>query len=168
LRVLRAAASRLAGVRPSRAIALGALAVGLLDGLDAIVFFGLRGVSPLRIFQAIAAGLLGRAAFRGGLASAALGVVLHFSIALAIVAAYYLASRGIPTLTRRPLVWGPLYGVVVYLTMNLVVVPLSAAVTVPPSLPVVLNGLLIHMVGVGAPSALAAQWASRSQRGSMP
>ncbi len=145
---------------PPRAIALGALTVGVLDGLDAIVFFGLRGVSPLRIFQAIAAGLLGRAAFGGGLPTAVLGTMLHFSIALAIVAVYYLVSCRIAALTRRPLMWGPLYGVVVYLTMNLVVVPLSAAAAVPPSLPVVLNGLLIHVLGVGVPSALAARAAS--------
>ncbi len=97
-------------MRPSRAIALSALTVGVLDGLDAIVFFGLRGVSPLRIFQAIAAGLLGRAAFRGGLPTAVLGTMLHFSIALAIVAVYYLVSRRIAALTRRPLMWGPSMG----------------------------------------------------------
>ncbi|MGH7645421.1 MAG: hypothetical protein ACREMR_07525 [Gemmatimonadales bacterium] len=153
---------------PSRAVALGALTVGVLDGLDAVVFFGLRGVAPLRIFQAIAAGVLGRAAFRGGLASAALGVMLHFCIALAIVAVYFLVSRRLPGLARRPFLWGPLYGIVVYLVMNLVVVPLSAAVNPPASLAVVLNGLLIHMLGVGVPSAVAARWASRGHRGIGP
>ena len=50
---------------PLRAILLGGLIVGALDGLDAIIFFGLRGVSTIRIFQAIAAGLEAVALERG-------------------------------------------------------------------------------------------------------
>ncbi len=108
----------------------------------------------MRIFQAIASGLLGRDSFQGGVPTAVLGVLLHFAIALTIVTVYDLASRRVPALTRQPLVWGPLYGIVVYLTMNLVVVPLSAAVSGPRPLAVVLNGLLIHIFGVGMPTAL--------------
>ena len=65
---------------------LGALTVGVLDILDAFVFFGIRGVPPLRILQAVASGLVGPAAAAdGGLATAALGLLLHFLIALVIV-----------------------------------------------------------------------------------
>ena len=85
---------------PGRAVGYGALTVAVLDGLDAIVFFGLRGVSPTRIFQGIAAGLLGRqAAIQGGVATAMLGVALHFVVALGIVSTYYAASRKIRVLT---------------------------------------------------------------------
>lgn len=97
---------------PTRAVAYGALTVGVVDGLDAVVFFGLRGVPPGRIFQGIASGFLGRAAFGGGSATVALGVATHFFIALAIVATYYAASRRIAALIERPFLWGPLYGVV--------------------------------------------------------
>lgn len=146
-----------------RAILLGGLTVGILDGLDAIIFFGLRGVPPHRIFQAIAAGLLGKDAFQGGMATVALGVVIHFSIATTIAAVYVLASRRWATLAERPFLWGPLYGIGAYLVMNLVVVPLSAAAGAKHTLPVVLNGVLIHMVGVGLPSALFARAAARSR-----
>jgi hypothetical protein len=142
---------------PVRAVAYGGLTVGFLDGLDAVIFFGLRGVSPERIFQSIASGLLGRAAYQGGLPTVVLGVLLHFTIALAIVTIYHLVSRRVPGLARRPFVWGPLYGITVYLTMNLVVLPLSAAVTGPRSPLVVVNGLFIHIIGVGIPSALFAR-----------
>lgn len=140
-----------------RALLYGTLAVGVLDGADAAVFFGLRGVSPVRVFQAIASGVLGRPAFAGGLGTAALGVTLHFFIAFAIVATYLAASRRIPILVRRPIACGILYGIGVYLMMNLVVVPLSAAATGLPSWPVILNGVLIHMFGVGLPSSLLAR-----------
>ena len=134
----------------------GTLAVGLLDLADAIVFFGLRGVPPIRIPQSIASGLLGRAAYSGGVPTAGLGLLLHFFIAFVIVGTYLLASRRLLPLATRPWLYGPLYGLLVYLVMNEVVVPLSAAVTGTRTLPIVLNGLLIHTLGVGLPSALVA------------
>jgi hypothetical protein len=138
----------------SRAILYGTLVVGVLDALDAVMFFGLRGVRPIRIFQSIAAGLLGRAAFQGGLATAVLGACLHFFIAFVVVLTFYLASQRAPVLTRYAVVCGLLYGLVVYVVMNFVVVPLSAASAAPPSVPVLVNGLLIHAFGVGLPTAL--------------
>ena len=140
---------------------MGGLTVAVLDGLDAVIFFGFRGVSPGRIFQAIAAGLLGRAAFQGGYWTAALGVALHLSIATTIVAVACLAARRFPVLSRRLLPAGILYGVGVWLVMNFIVIPLSASTRGPLSLAVVVNGLLIHLVGVGIPAVLFARSAAR-------
>jgi hypothetical protein len=147
-------------MRPLRAYILAGLTVGSLDILDAFTFFGLRsGVRPARILQSISAGLLGRASFDGGVATAALGLFLHFFIAFAIVGVYFLVARAIPGLTRRPFLTGPLYGLAAYGVMNYVVIPLSAAASrggAPPP-PVLLNGLLIHAFGVGLPAALFAR-----------
>jgi len=149
-------------VTRGRAIVLGTLTVGVLDALDAIVFFGLRsGATPVRIFQSIASGLLGRAAFSGGLAAACLGVALHFFIAFAIVTTYHVLSRRWTWLTRRPLIYGAIYGVIVYAIMTFIVVPLSAAGGGVPAPAVAANGLLIHIAGVGIPSALFARAAQR-------
>ena len=140
-----------------RAILFGTLAVGVLDLADALVFFGLRGARPIRIFQSIAAGLLGRASFSGGVPTALLGVILHFFIAFLIVTTCVVASRWVPLLRGRPILSGVFYGIGVYLVMNLAVLPLSAAGK-PAFVPVVvLNGVLIHMFGVGVPSCLAAR-----------
>lgn len=149
---------------PTQALLFGTLAVGGLDILDAIVFFGFRGVSPIRILQSIASGLMGASAYSGGLATALLGGVLHFFIAFCIVAVYYGASRKLPTLARHPLRYGPLYGLVVYGIMTLIVVPLSAASTGEPALAVLINGVGIHILGVGVPSALCAWRVPRSRR----
>ena len=138
---------------PARAILSGTLVVGTLDALDAIVFFGLRGATPTRIFQSIAAGLLGRASFDGGYGTATLGVLLHYTIAFGIVLAYFLASRHVEALRQRPVSCGILYGVVAYAVMNYVVIPLSATSAGPFVLPVFANGIAIHMLGVGLPSA---------------
>ena len=150
---------------PLRAITLATLTVGVLDGLDAIIFFGLRGATPTRIFQAIAAGILGRqTAVQGGLQTALLGVALHFVVAFGIVGTYYLASLKIRALTTHPVICGAIYGVLAYLTMNYVVIPLSAIGPGGPahSLPVVVNGVLIHIVGVGIPTAFIIRMTSRA------
>ena len=100
---------------PRRALLLGALTVGVLDIVDALAFFGMRGVPPLRILQAIASGLVGsEAAAAGGVGMAVLGLVLHFLIAFIIVFIFYRASLKVPILTRFPVIFGMLYGVAVY------------------------------------------------------
>jgi hypothetical protein len=145
-------------IPPGRALLYGTLAVGVLDLLDAFIFFGVRsGVQPIRIMQSIAAGLLGRASFSGGWPTALLGLALHFLIAFVIVLVFLMASRRLPVLRRHAVLAGLLYGIAVYLTMTFVVVPLSAAGGRTPPLPVAINGVLIHMFGVGLPAALAAR-----------
>ncbi len=146
----------------TRALLYGTLAVGILDALDAVVFFGLRGVQPIRIFQSIASGLLGRAAFSGGLAAALLGAALHFFIAFIIVAIFLVASRWLPVLVQKPILSGILYGIGAYLVMQYIVLPLSAAATGRFSWPVFTNGMLIHMFGVGLPASLLAHAAART------
>ncbi len=152
-----------------RAVLYGTLAVGTLDILDAFIFFGLRsGARPERILQSIAGGVLTRpVAIQGGWPAAALGLFLHYLIAFGIVTVYMLASRQVRPLARRPLALGPLYGIAVYLVMNVVVVPLSrigGSFTLVFT-PVLVNGLLIHMFGVGLPSALAAAAAEEPGQG---
>jgi hypothetical protein len=139
---------------PVRAILLGTIAVGVFDALDALVFFGMRGVKPLRVFQAVASGLLGKASFSGGLATSLLGVALHFFIAFGIVLTYFLASGKIEALTSHPVICGLAYGLAVYFFMNYVVIPLSAVNRSPFSLPVFVNGVVGHMLLVGLPCAL--------------
>jgi len=148
-----------------RTILTGGLVVGVLDGLDAVVFFGSRGASPTRIFQTVASGVLGREAARaGGLLTALLGVSLHFLVATLIFTTYYLASRRWPLLTRRPVACGLAFGVIAYFVMSWVVVPASLAaqlrVALPPW-PVLLNGIVGHALLVGLPSALVARRAAR-------
>ena len=144
---------------PLKTIVYGGLTVGALDLADAFVFFYLRsGARPTAILRSIASGLVGPAAARdGGLHTAMLGFFLHFLIAVIIVTIYFSASRVLPILTKRPVVCGIAYGVVAYVVMTYAVVPLSNARSGGPFvLPVFINGVLIHMFGVGLPSALFA------------
>lgn len=144
-------------LRPFTAIVLGSLTVGILDGAFAVIRAGLKGTPPTRVFQSIAAGLIGRPAYDGGATSALLGVGLHFLIAAGVVLAYFLASRRLRTLTEHPWLLGALYGIAVFGVMNFVVIPLSALSFRPRNLVVMLPGILIHIFGVGIPAALAAR-----------
>jgi hypothetical protein len=142
-----------------RAIVIGTLIVGTLDALDAIVVFGLHsGATPGGIFRTIASGVLGSRAATGGPPAAILGFFLHYTVALGIVTTYVGVSHWLlPVLTRRPFVYGPLYGVVAFFVMNLVVIPLSAIGATPHfTIFATTNGLLIHAFGVGLPTALIA------------
>lgn len=138
-------------------ILYGGLVVGILDALDAVIFFGLKGISPVRIFQSVAGGLLGSASFEGGWMTAVLGVFLHFLIAFIIAAVYYLASLRFPALIRHAITWGIIYGTAVYFVMNRIVVPLSAASKPAFSVPSFLNGIIGHALLVGLPIALVAR-----------
>ena len=152
----------------SRALAYGGAVVGVLDGLDALVFWGLRGASPIRVFQGVAAGLLGRDSFAGGVPTFLLGLLIHFFISFVVVTVYLLAARRIAALARKPWLYGLLYGVAVFFVMNYGVVPLSAAGGGGPPpfrLTSFLNGVIGHALLVGLPAALAAQRAfSRGER----
>ena len=130
------------------------MAVGILDGLAAVVTAAVRGISPDRVFQYIASGILGRAAFEGGAATIALGLLLHFIVALGAASVFVLAARSIPFLNRYPLVSGPIYGIIVYFFMSEVVSALSNVSRQPRTLTATATGILIHIFFVGLPIAL--------------
>jgi hypothetical protein len=153
-------------MRPWQWIFVGGLLAGALDIAYAIGYWWLKaGVSPVRILQSVAAGLIGKEqAMAGGGGTAALGTVLHFGIALAMAGAYYAASGRWPALARRPLRYGALYGLLLYLVMNYIVVPLSAAGPASPQQPMswLVLSIAAHVMLVGIPCALASAYARRA------
>jgi hypothetical protein len=142
-------------------VVLGGFTAGVLDILDALVLTVLSGGRPARMLQGIASGLLGARAFEGGMLIAALGLGLHFLIALGAATVYFLASTKLPVLVRRPVICGIAFGLCVWAFMQYVVLPLSLVRRsgATPPLPLLMNQLVIHALGVGLPIAL---FASRS------
>lgn len=141
----------------SKAIFWGGLIAGALDLTGACVASWLRaGVTPVRVMQSVASGALGSDAYTGGAKTAALGVVLHFLIATIWTVVFYLASRKLRFLLGQPIVWGLVYGVIVWVFMNFVVLPLSRfpPPRTPPTLTGRAIGLLIIMFCIGLPIAL--------------
>ena len=141
---------------PLLPILVGGSIAGLCDITYAVVFSGFRGVPALRVLQSVASGLFGAAAFKGGVPMGALGLLLHFLIAISFAAIFYLASRRFPFLLQRAVLCGIVYGAIIYGVMNLIVLPLSAfprRVTFPPL--VLATGLFVHMFFIGLPISLA-------------
>ena len=149
--------------RAFETIVYGGLAIGILDGLFALVFYGwILGVKPLRIFQSVASGLLGRASFEGGVRTFLIGILLHFIVAACIAAVFYFLSFKLPFLIHYAVVSGLIYGMVAYLVMNYVVIPLSRARPGAFSLRTFLPAFIAHALFVGLPVALIARRSVRS------
>jgi hypothetical protein len=136
-----------------RTIATGGLVVGILDITSAFITWWCKGVGPVRGLQGIAAGLLGSQSFQGGLATAGLGLAIHFFVAFMVVIVFYIGSRKFSFLTRHAVVSGLLYGVAVYLFMYWFVLPH----VFPKFRHSVSNDVLaaaVHMFLIGLPTAL--------------
>jgi uncharacterized membrane protein YagU involved in acid resistance len=147
---------------PYRVIFWAGLVCGLLDGLSATVVSSFFGTSPIRLFQGIASGLLGRSAFEGGTGTALMGVALHFVVALGASTVYYAASRLFPVLIDQALACGVAYGIAVHLFMTFVVIPLSAIGRRPFVALSFLTFLFVSMIVVGPSVALTIRHFSRS------
>jgi len=133
---------------PWRWVLAGGIVAATLDlAYITSAFWFVRDVPGYRILQAIAGGLLGREAYQGGAATAWLGALLHYSIATAMVVAYYLVSRHWRVLVRKPLPYGIAYGVFLYYFMQWLVLPYLSAAYKPPSQP---DPLLWTLGAIGA------------------
>lgn len=143
---------------------LGTLVTGLADLVFAMGFWWIsHQVAPLRILQSIAAGWYGEASFAGGARSASVGALSHFAIIFCFILAYRQAAARWPLLRMHPRAVGAIYGLGLYLLMNFVVLPLSAAGMAKfNNLAWVLGSIAIHaLIGVlcahyalgGSPSA---------------
>ena len=141
-----------------RSLAVGTVAVALLDATDGVVYFWLTAhLNPIAVLQYIASGAFGEASYSGGLATAFAGLVFHFIIsfvAVGMFAALYLRSNFIREYAPAA---GLAYGAVVWCIMNLVVLPLSAVTPTALGPLAVVHGLIGHALFVGLPAALSAR-----------
>lgn len=129
-------------------ILAGGAVAGVLDLTSAFITMGWG------VCRGIAGGLVGTGANQGGTGVWILGLFLHFLIATTIAAVYCSASRRLPILREHFFVCGLIYGVVVWLVMNLIVLPLSAYhASAPRDFHAIVQGILIHMLLIGLPVA---------------
>ena len=144
-----------------KSIVAAGLLCGCLDLTAALLNAQRMGLGSARVLQFIASGVLGPRSFNGGAATAALGVAFHYTIAFGASTVYYLASRQFSLLVEQPFICGPVFGIAVFLFMNVIVLPLSATPKRPMSASSIAIQVGIHMVCVGLAIALAVSWASR-------
>jgi uncharacterized membrane protein YagU involved in acid resistance len=141
--------------RALKAIFWAGLVAGVFDIIFAFVMWAMRGRGMTWVLQSVAGGLLGRETFNKGAGSAALGLILHFFIALVWAAVFFLASRKLALLTSHPIVCGLFYGAIIYLVMYFIVLPNSAYHSkLPDELQSIVTNLLGHMILIGLPISL--------------
>lgn len=145
-------------------ILYAAVLVGVLDITAACINLGVAyGFGPLRVLKGVAGGLLGRSALEGGFATAALGLAMHFTMALTITTIFYALSRRLPLPQK---LWGVvavglLYGAAVFAVNNFATAPfLSWVRSLYLHTPILFKPpmgwwqLIIHLFCVGLPIAL--------------
>ena len=144
------------GARSTRRVLLAGAAGATCDLVYAFLYYGWRAdVTPERVLQTVASGLLGKSAYDGGWPVAALGLACHYAIVIVAAALFYAVARRWAWLRDEPIATGLPYGLLIYGFMNFVVLPLSAY-PYPMRFPLLTTatGLLVHMIGVGLPISL--------------
>lgn len=143
-------------------IAIATLVAGSLDIAAAMATTALRGKSVTAMLQFVASGPFGDWPRSSGWIGAATGLAVHFAIMAVMAAAFVAAARRLPKVRAWRLFYGVAYGVLLYLVMYWIVIPLRwpsspAAAVTPLS---VLLPLAIHILFVGIPIALisASAW----------
>ena len=141
----------------------GAL-VGVLDITAACINARvLAGFAPSHVLQSVAGGLLGRGTYTGGFATAALGLAMHFTMALTVAAIFYVLTRrfSLPRKLLGVVVVGMLYGAAGFAVNNFATAPflswvrslyLHTPILFKP--PMGWSQLVIHLFCVGLPIAL--------------
>lgn len=145
---------RARGGRPLLAILVGGLVAGTVDiGAAALINM----IDPRVILRFIAGGVLGKAALQGGAAVAWLGLFLQWGMSLVIAAIFVLAALRLRWLAARTVLAGLAYGVVVFVVMNYVVMPLSAWHRINHFTPASLAWNLLAMLVYGLIIAICAR-----------
>ena len=157
-------------VSTRQAVLSGWLLCGVLDISAACLQAWIQARrAPTDVLRGVASALWGGAAMTAGPGMAAIGLAMHFTVALTATVIFYVLSRRLAVLRTAPLwIVGPLYGLVVFSAMNYGTLPAlswlrSLYLHTPPRWPGSMGWpqLAIHMVCVGTPIAWAVRRAPR-------
>lgn len=126
---------------------------GTLDIVGAIVVYSLMAqkMIAIPILQSVASGVFGKDASTGGTSMAIYGRFFHYLIALGFATIYFLIFPKISFFRSQKILSGIVYGVIVWLIMNLGILPLSNASQNPFTLKGVLIGMTILIFCIGLP-----------------
>jgi hypothetical protein len=137
-----------------RPIALATAVSGALDILFAMILTVTIGKGDIpKMLRGVASGPFPGAS-EWGAPGAALGLVTHFTLMAIMAAVFVLAARRYPNLLASPIKWGIVYGLITYVAMNWIIVPVRFGTPLPPRTISIFTQLFAHIVLVGIPFAL--------------
>lgn len=141
-----------------KALLMAWLVSGMLDILAAFIQgYLMRGILPQTILRYVASGIFGSEAFTGSALMVLSGLVIHFLVAFGWALLYFLLYPRLIFLHKNPVMSGILYGALVWVMMNRVIVPLTAIPEAPFNLTNALIGMGILMLMIGLPNAFIAR-----------
>ncbi|MBC7887491.1 MAG: hypothetical protein H7Z13_06345 [Ferruginibacter sp.] len=144
------------GVIP--AILKAGLLAGSLDILVALIQYNMKtGKNVLIVLKFIASAVYGKDAMRAGNAMAAIGLGFHFIIAFGWTILFFLLYPIIPLMAKNKVITGVLYGVFIWLVMNLVVLPMTNVPKSPINIASAITGMVILVCAVGLPVSIIAK-----------
>ncbi|MEO6547682.1 MAG: hypothetical protein ABIN94_06765 [Ferruginibacter sp.] len=133
------------------------LLAGTLDICCAMLQFYLKnGKNPIIVLKFVASAIFDKAAFAEGYYLAAMGLLFHYIIAFGWTILFFLIYHRMHLLAKNKIVVGLLYGIFVWLMMNLIVVPATNIQRAPFKLVPSLTGALILVVAIGLPISIMA------------
>lgn len=132
-----------------------AAVVIVLDGIAGVIYFyTLLNLGPAQFMQWIASAINGVSAFAGGSSTIIEGFIIHVIVTIIMAVVYYFAYKASSLVRKNAIISGIIYGLGIWIVMNLIVFPLS---NVPPAPFVLFNAIISiiwHIVLVGLPFAI--------------
>lgn len=141
-------------------IFLAGLIAGTLDILAAIFFYAIlfQKTTAIKILQSIASAVFKKETYTGGPQMAWYGLGFHFLIAMIFAWFYFTIYPHISFLKRNVIFSGFVYGIFVWVVMNLIVLPIAFPVLPAKSLDFALIlSVLILIFCIGLPIAFIAR-----------
>jgi hypothetical protein len=153
---------------PLRVILLSGLLVGTLDILSAFVDVYISGKAPLLVLNFVAMGAFGKTTLSTGITGEIFGLLFHYIIAFAFTFLFFALYTRSEIMRRSWVITGIVYGIFIWIIMNLIVVRLSRIPSRPLSaiqLKNVLKGGLILITMIGLPLSFIAHRYQKNNRG---
>ncbi|MCC9070429.1 DUF1440 domain-containing protein [Flavobacterium sp. F-65] len=137
-------------------VLLSGLVAGAMDIISCIIIYVviLQKTTTTKILLSIASGIFKKDAYSGDPKMAFYGLGIHFIIATLFALFYFKIYPYIPFLKKNTLLSGFIYGIFVWIVMNLIVLPIAFPILPPKHLdfPLLLS-ILILMFCIGLPVA---------------
>lgn len=143
------------------------LIVGTLDILSALAYYFINTgeKNVFIVLKFIASGIFGKEAFSAGNRMILTGLVLHYIIAFAFTIFFFLIFPKIKAFSKNKILTGVIYGIFIWIVMNLVVVPLSKIGPQPFNMINSLINVIILIVCIGIPlSFMASKFYGKNMR----
>ena len=129
-------------------IAIATLISGTLDILFAMILTLLYGREIPNMLRYVASGPFPSATDMGA-SGAVLGLIVHFTLMAIMASVFMAAARARPAIVDKPVLTAIGYGLLTYVVLDLLVVPLRFPAAWPPKTMSIATQLFAHIVLVG-------------------